>query len=121
MRLEGKMCVVILHASMKYPNPLPYSLRSMVNPLLKVAKMNHCKTDDGLSDFDKNALETCKKMTIDEAYQKEVAARATESDEELHEKRMRDFLNNMAATLNRMSKDENYRQQVAARATITQN
>jgi hypothetical protein len=30
--LEGKMCVVILHASMKYPNPLPYSLRSTVNP-----------------------------------------------------------------------------------------
>ena len=118
------MCVVILHARMKYPNPLPYSLSSTVNPLLKVAKMNHCKTDDGLSDFDKNALETCKKMTIDEAYQKEVAARATggkPSDDELHEKRMTDFLNNMAATLNRMSKDENYRQQVAARATTTQN
>ena len=117
------MCVVILHARMKYPNPLPYSLSSTVNPLLKVAKMNHCKTDDGLSDFDKNALETCKKMTTDEAYQKEVAARATgeKPSDELHEKRMTDFLNNMAATLNRMSQDENYRQQVAARATTTQN
>lgn len=86
--------------------------------------MNHCKNDDQLSDFDKNALETCKNMTTDEAYQKEIAAKATggkQSDNELHEKRMTDFLNNMAATLNRMSKDENYRQQVAARATTTQN
>lgn len=86
--------------------------------------MNHCKTDDQLSDFDKNALEACKRMTTDEAYQKEVAARATggkQSDDELHEKRMTDFLNNMAAAMDRMSKDEKYRQQVEAWTTTPQN
>jgi hypothetical protein len=86
--------------------------------------MNHCKIDDELNDFDANALEACKNMSTDEAYQREVAARATGgklSEDELHEKRMTDFLNNMAATLNRMSKDEIYRQQVEAWTTTPQN
>jgi hypothetical protein len=78
--------------------------------------MNHCKTDDQLSDFDTNALETCKNMSTDEAYRKAVAACSTRPQSATES-----FLEKAKAAHDRMSQDENYRQQVAARATTTQN
>ena len=78
--------------------------------------MNHCKTDDGLSDFDKNALEACKKMTTDEAYRKAVAACST-----MPQSATESFLEKAKAAHDRMSKDESYRQQVEAWTTTPHN